>query len=354
MKKFLILISSCLFAAVILISVLFWLSTSSLSSGGFNRVIAYRLMLGSARIDLGVNSYYLGDAVTTGVYLGNYTVDNLVLFVDSALRDTTRSYFNFSATEGFSDATLAMFDSAHVYFLDGLTPSVGRGVVGQHRLTEYHRPVIHFNQGIALSTGDYVVRFIDPIDHHQVLTKLPRARELNCQRFDLPYQREGIFDSDGMLLYSPATECLLYVYYYRNLFLCLDTTLALRYSGHTLDTTSRSNLQVASLDRATQTLVHQPRVVNRHSCVDGGYLYVHSLLMADNEDARVFSQVSVIDVYAIADGAYRYSFYVQDFQQQKITGMVKHGGSLYVLYGQHLIRYTLDFAYEEQLRSQLF
>src|SRR5690606_29221831 len=99
----------------------------------------------------------------------------------------------------------------------------------------------------------------------------------------------------GVLHYDPGAARLVYVYYYRNQFLCLDTNLNVQYKGRTIDTVSHAHIKVASLaSEGKQTLTSPGGVVNRLSCMDGKWVYVNSKLMANNERKSEFDKVSAI------------------------------------------------------------
>ena len=61
--------------------------------------------------------------------------------------------------------------------------------------------------------------------------------------------RDGGFATDGMLLYDPSLKQLIYVYYYKNKFICLDTNLNLAGSWKTIDTCSAFTSHGKSLIR---------------------------------------------------------------------------------------------------------
>ncbi len=67
------------------------------------------------------------------------------------------------------------------------------------------------------------------------------------------------------------------------------------------------------------TMSSPPLVVNKSAVVDDGHLFVHSNLMANNEASKAFDEASVIDVYSLTDGAYKFSFYIPDYQSHKAS-----------------------------------
>jgi hypothetical protein len=116
---------------------------------------------------------------------------------------------------------------------------------------------------------------------------------------------------------------LVYSLFFVNQFICLDTTLNVIYTGHTIDTVSHFGNKVGSLqigphsEGLTNTLpLH---ITNWESCVWSGKLYVNSMLPAENEQPNAFAKQSVIDVYNLRGGIYEGSFYLPDIDGERLV-----------------------------------
>ncbi|SEM22257.1 hypothetical protein SAMN05216436_102278 [bacterium A37T11] len=124
-------------------------------------------------------------------------------------------------------------------------------------------------------------------------------------------QQDDFFTTLGSLLVDPMHNKVVYVYLYRNEFMVLDTGLNLQYRARTIDTISQAKIKTAVLDKNTLTLASPPLMVNEQGVLQWPYLYIHSCILAANEDPDVFDRHRVIDVYDLNDrGRYCFSFYL--------------------------------------------
>jgi hypothetical protein len=154
-------------------------------------------------------------------------------------------------------------------------------------------------------------------------------------------QVDGIFCTDGSINYSPTLDAFVYVYFYRNEYLGLDTNLNLVFRGKTIDTTSVAKIKVTRLhDRITMSA--PPLVVNRISQVAGDELFVCSEHRATNEFESHWKELSVIDVYNIRDQSYKYSFYVPDFDNHRMESFLVHDDYLVAQFHTNFLLFRLN------------
>lgn len=159
----------------------------------------------------------------------------------------------------------------------------------------------------------------------------------------LEKQIDGLFCTDGMLHYNHARKRLVYVYYYRNEFICMDTALHLLYRGRTIDGTVRVQIRVAEIESdQTMALASPPRIVNKKSHSSGDWLFIHSTIRATNEDKSTFSKNEVVDVYDLRDGNYSGSFYVPKINGEKLRDLKVYGDLLVTIHGRYLTTFDLN------------
>lgn len=73
------------------------------------------------------------------------------------------------------------------------------------------------------------------------------------------------------------------------------------------------------------------------------FLYVASSVLSSNEDADKWKNNSVIDVYSLPKGDYKYSFYIPKYKGKKLTDIIFFNQkNLYVLYKNEVIKYKID------------
>ena len=88
-------------------------------------------------------------------------------------------------------------------------------------------------------------------------------------------------------------------------------------------------------------MAHPPVMVNRKAAVYGDRLYIHSTLIADNEDPNTFESHKTIDVYNLQNHQYLYSFYIPAIGETPISNLLVCGNSMIVQYGKWLAAFRL-------------
>jgi len=135
----------------------------------------------------------------------------------------------------------------------------------------------------------------------------------------------------------------LYIYFYRNQFICLDTNLNIIYTGRTIDTNSVAKIKLAEIKSENKkTFFTPPKVINKFNCVAGESIFINSTLNANNEDNSFFRTHSAIDVYSLKTGRYCYSFYLPEIEGKKIQSFRVIDKTLIAIQGRYLVTYTLD------------
>lgn len=147
--------------------------------------------------------------------------------------------------------------------------------------------------------------------------------------------RDGGFSTDGQLLYDKASNRLLYMHYYNNTILGFDTNLVLINRFHTIDTAVNKH----------RLSVQAPLVTNQKSCIYKNFILICSNLKADNESYMRYRNNIPVDIYEIATGRYKGSFYLPLSQGKLIKSMKAFGNNLVTLYHDNrLSLFKLPFA----------
>jgi len=344
MRKRFIWISICLIGSVIFVTVLALMSSSANEAeNGFIRNLPPLKIVGESFKNIKNNAWYIGGANDSGVYLGNNIVPGRIAKVDNHLT----SYSEISLT-GFDTVKIhrgayIQIDSLNLYLMDGTKPLILRAnIVDLH--FRQRLKATYFTGGIPLTYTSLALRSIYEGVGAVLIKKNLESEAIKTTKL-LQKQIDGIFCTDGELVKVPGPSSkMIYVYYYRNQFLCTDSNLNLLYKGKTIDTISRAQIKVAKIvSTGETTMAAPPLYVNKRACANSKYLFVQSALRANNETEYMIKDVSMIDVYAIADGKYQFSFYLPDFRGFKVRDFKVYGQSLYALYDHYLYKYQLNF-----------
>ena len=265
------------------------------------------------------------------------------LVVGLPLSDTSHLILHFDeATSIYAEAVETIVDSPDVYSFDGVSSVIEHGNFSNYKLKSEKGDYSTFNTGIALSNHSYVLRTYDTLLKQNILIKSASGRPDIRAPGLLKKQIDGIFCTDGMLVYQGKSTRLFYTYFYRNQFLCMDTGLNLLYQGKTIDTVSKAHLTVAYIaSQKKYTLSSPPLIVSKSCCVDGNYYYVYSKLRADNEEQHPEFGYSAIDVYELLNGRYLYSFFIPNDDRTPMNNFKVKGQHLVAMYDHTIMTFLI-------------
>lgn len=236
--------------------------------------------------------------------------------------------------------------SNKLYLYEGLSPSLFEYAL--ETKTTIKRPMdsLVFTDCIPLSSNNIILKTTDAKKRQQVLARWSFTdQKLHIPHANLTKQVDGFFCTDGDVIFNEAFQLLIYTYRYRNAFLVFDTQLNLISTHHTIDPHVKADLKVATVKvhgRDKIKLASVPNIVNRGSFSQGPWLFLNSNIRAQNESDTNFKSKSVIDIYALEDGRYTFSFYIPPYQGSTMTDFAIYNNTLAVLYPQGIGIYNMS------------
>ncbi|MEL7588719.1 MAG: MauE/DoxX family redox-associated membrane protein [Prolixibacteraceae bacterium] len=303
--------------------------------------------------DLGVNSYYFAGMAGGQIYLGNTTAPLVLTTVDTALTTKTTTKIRLDDTGHPFRFIQAQVKPPHFYLYDGTVPVIYRGQLGDSLARTISLNDCYFSQLQVIDSLSFVFRAQSSTTKTQVLGKLSLDREpkVILNETLLEKQVDGMFDTDGWLLRDDGSGELIYVYTYRNQFLVMDRELNLLRKLHTIDTTTRAQVQVRTLGDGRHKMDAPPLQVNKTPAVHGQVLFNQSSLMGKFESRRAWQQASVVDLYRTDQQEYLGSFYIYHRGKDKLSRMFATDKHLFVLRGSELVRYRFAQAVTRQFKT---
>lgn len=333
-------LSTALIISVGLVGVMFVLSEDTIHHrNNFTRRYPKHPTNFKHSIELPYNSYYIAGYDTGHIYLGNRTAPLTVTVMDTAL--TYKKQFLIQLPKYKFPYTSPRLNvrPPYFYFTDGTVPCIFVGNISDWKaqLKMYQKAYFSIFEpignekatirAIGIKTKENVLGIIDFKD----------SDKLSLNYNLLKKQVDGVFDTDGMLVYNKQLDRIIYTYYYRNEFLNIDPQLTSHTIGHTIDTTSRAQVKVATIQsKKVKTLARQPMIVNKKTATYGKYLFVDAALIGKFEPAELWQQASIIDVYDIIENTYAFSFYINDEEDEKISEFIIINDLVVSLTGKHL------------------
>lgn len=298
----------------------------------------------SNTIDLKHHSYYIAGFANNRIYLGNYQYPMYVLSVDQNLKNKKLDKLHFDAKKiPFQSITISVREP-YFYLSDGSVPVLLRGDMKNWTINRELNSVPYFTRVLPIDSSMAVFRSNNSKKLANVLgiynadaeQKTTYSREL------LQSHNDGIFDTDGTLLYSEATKKIIYLYYYRNEFMTAEKNGKLITRGHTIDTISHPNLKVSLLKDGKQYAMSTPSfVVNANAAVVSNLLFVHSRVKGRYENKKLWDKSFIIDVYDLKNNTYLLSFPIFHTSSNVLNSFAATDTHLYAIIGNDLVVYEL-------------
>lgn len=314
------------------------------ASYNFNRNLIHPVF--SLKVyDLKYNSYYLAGYDQDDLFLGNTTSPLRLLRIDSLLTDTQHLQIKVPKQDynPKGNYNLQVY-SNKFYLFNGVGRSVLLGATGIWKASADSIYTPYFSLTAPIGNSSIAFRTVSFKTGNNSLRKESKGSNRGMENLKvLEKQVDGLFCTDGILKYNEELKVLIYLYYYRNEALIIDTNLNLIKKLKTIDPIDSAKFEVSEIESGrSKTLSTPPLSVNANCFTRGSYLFVQSLLMAENEDVELFKNSTVIDVYELNSYRYKYSFYLPKIKRQFLKGFLFWKDDIYAISDHFLIRYSLN------------
>lgn len=342
--KRVVILTGCMLAGVSIVFVLYAFNgDKSMELYKFNRLFPSNVVTKKSMLNLGHPSYYIAGATADKLYFGNLLAPLHMLESDRYLKDTTHIKLKIKNAENLKFKSIQVkVDSPYFFITEGTQPYLLRGSMSDWNAKPLMRDSIYFSLAVPISPTSFVLRSQSVSSREDELGKETEGH-VNYFPALLEKQIDGVFCVDGMLHYNKDLQAVVYVYYYRNQYVVMDTSLNLLYRGNTIDPISKAQIKADSFTSEgarTYTMSAPPLMVNQKSCVYGNWLLVNSTIRAQNESKNMIDRTSVIDVYDLKTADYRFSFYLENYD--KFKGLWLFGKDLYAMSDQYVVSYTIN------------
>lgn len=345
-KKKALLLSASLALGIGFVSLLFVCSEDiTHNRNTFIRRFPHHPVTIEYQLDLKLNSYYIAGMDKKNVYLSNVTAPLHIKVLNSELETIEENeIFLPNLDLPFRSPTVKV-DFPNFYFVDGYVPVIFNGKISSWNASLENEAKAFFSLITPLDSVTFAIRTRDSRTNENILgiLKIGDSSSIKLSRDILVKQIDGVFDTDGMLLYNQQLGKIIYTYFYRNQFIVMDTSLKIDFRGKTIDTVSKAQIKVSYVASETANkLSAPPLVVNKSTATYGNYLFIHSGLMGRFEPKDTWNKSSVIDVYDLTKNIYAFSFYIQNRGKDRMTEFYVYGDRLVCLIGDDILTYKLN------------
>ncbi|MBO9730200.1 MAG: hypothetical protein J7623_16290 [Chitinophaga sp.] len=269
-----------------------------------------------------------------------------VIITDSKFKKKGEVLFHLpgSLKDSIKQNFFSRFDAPWIYFCAYNIPAIICCNIYTHQVSVYYKTGTAFTNVCPVSEDRFLFRQLDYKSKDQVFSLRDTRHSLPVKESSLytPYGDGGLI-SGGNLHYEKKTGIFNYTFVYGNKIMLFDTGLNIIRIQHTIDTFTLPVLKSGRLGKVTYSNLGPARRINHLTCISQKFLFVNSLVKADNEDAGIFNNNTVIDIYDLDTLRYRGSFYMPRLDRQYISSMQVVNKSLIAFYKNEAVVHSLDF-----------
>lgn len=289
------------------------------------------------KIDLGYNSFYFAGIASDKIYLGNSTAAQVITIIDTTFKKKEQSIIKLDKPDFQFLAPKIAVNAPYFYLFDGLAPVIFKGKTGDWKANFITSDLNRATAIIPTDTMKFVLRSASLRKHSNVLQIFNANRKaVETASFTLPAQMDGIFDTDGILVYNAQYKKIQYVYYYRNQYLIFNDNMKLEKQGKTIDTVTKANLKVVNTRNGESILAAPPTIINKNAAAYYNLLFIQSDRIGRFEDDEILKFATVIDIYDTASDKYLSSIYLYKIDNLKLKSFTIYDGKLYAITGKYL------------------
>lgn len=348
-KTIVLLLLGCTFFGVGLVSVLFLMSEEKMQrNNAFQRRYVPHPITQSGSFDLNFNSYYFAGVDGAEIYLGNTTAPLNLSILDTSLKSINRIRVSIDQMELPYKHVRIQVKPPFFYVVDGNVPIIFKGDVSDWNANTLIQDEAYFSQWVVTDSTNFAIRTINSQTNEHMIGVLManESSSLYLSEDFLEKQLDGIFDTDGLLLWNDELSSLIYIYYYRNQFKVSDANLKNIFTGKTIDTISIAQIDFTYNHSRDQTKIdRQSTKINNYSTTAGNHLFVHSTRLGSHEPEEMLKKASIIDVYDLKNSTYKFSFYLFHYKGKKMKSFEVQGDLLVAIMEDVLLTYNLNPKY---------
>ncbi|MFC0776871.1 MauE/DoxX family redox-associated membrane protein [Flavobacterium sp. HJSW_4] len=353
-KRWLYISSNIIFSTILIIAL--FLSSEKIMryENPFIRRFPKHPIVQDTIIDLKFNSYYFAGSDREKIYLGNYSNPLHITAIGKKTKNKESIKIILDSKKTlFSSVKIRIRDSSF-YLMDGTVPAVFTGSKSNWKAEKQLTGLPYFTLAEPINQTKIILRSSNGRNAEHSIgifneTKSPKIRYNSSL---LQKQIDGIFDTDGTLLFDEKTNRAVYTYYYRNEYIAIDTNANLEYSANTIDTTTKAKIKVAHLKNNTERKLSAPAItVNAYTAVCENLLFVNSKVSGRFESDKLWEQSFIIDVYNLDTKSYLMSFSLYKIGNKKLSSIIVTPEYLYAIMGTDLGIYRLRDLLKNEINS---
>lgn len=337
---YLLLISN--FLSCLMVVALFFSSEHIIKKeNNFTRRFLIHPVIEENKLDLKVNSYYFAGEHNGHIYLGNYTSPFTLSIVDNSFK-TIQQYQLVPPKSKLILKNLKMVVRfPFVYLADGSAPIIYRAKLGSSALNVYSFKDVYFNDYVVPDSTSIVFRAkSSKSDKHVLgLLKIKDSKSVVINNDMILSDGDGVFSTDGKLLYSSDADKLIFIHYYKNTFSVSNPDFSGLQHLKTIDTLNSTKIKIVTKQNGHRKMAAPPVIVNVNASAYDDVLFNQSNIKGKFESQKLWKKSSVVDMYNISKQEYFGSFYISNKNNSGMSQMLATQKYFYTITENEIVRY---------------
>lgn len=291
----------------------------------------------SRKVDLKFNSYNFAGIYGDRIYLTNKTAHLSIAVVDTSLNWIANHTITLETENLPFISPQVAVAPPYFYLYDGTVPCIFKGKVNDWIARLYEGNIHHSTAMTTMDTLGFVMRSTSLKTKSNTLYTFEwKSADSSTSGFVLPAQVDGIFDTDGILIYNSQLDKIHYVFNYRNQYLTLKRDFSDIRAGKTIDTVSKVKIKVVNTSKGETRMSAPPLTINKNAATYKNLLFIQSNRIGKFEDDEILDYATIIDVYDTTSDKYISSLYVYNIGKSTLRNFKVYDNKLYALSGRYL------------------
>ncbi|HBX63698.1 MAG TPA: hypothetical protein DEG63_11615, partial [Flavobacteriaceae bacterium] len=234
-------------------------------------------------------------------------------------------------------------NSPYFYLGDGTVGIIEKGILYDYTTSLETIDNAYYNQYVPGKDDHFGLSVTSQKTKQTALALLYKTVDgfqLKINDTTLKSQQNGAFDLDGLLIWNEQHQIFLYVYYYKNEIIILDSMMNEKNVMKSIDSLNEPELDVAFYKKDQNYRLGPKTIrVNETIATYGDYLYIHSKRLGNFEEEH--QSASIIDVYDLVNNHYLHSFYLYHKPKQQLRDFKIYQNSVFAVIDDEIYRYQL-------------
>lgn len=260
------------------------------------------------------------------------------------IKSEIRFPFSHSLKDSIGSDFFSRFDVPWIYFCAYNIPAIIRCNIYTRQVDVYYKSGTAFTNFCPVSANKFLFRQLDFKTKDQIfsLRDIRYSSPVTEKTLYTPYGDGGLV-AGGNLHYQKDAGIFNYTFIFGNKIILFDTSLNIVKTLHTIDTFALPLMRVGLIGKNTYSNLGPSKRINHLTCISSKFLFVNSLVKADNEEEQSFSKNAVIDVYDLTTLIYKGSFYIHRPDHKYISNMLVVDRLFIAIYKDEAIVRSLEF-----------